>query len=736
MLEALYAYNAIYPSSTDDEDDDHAAAAEAMCVRVRARVVPPSSSPPRSDDRIVDPAGLNRSTRMGYVEWTTRHWQWMTPPAPDHVSITYTTEPYVPTPAHIACMPWHFEKDGVMHALVDAQLATVCALAFAPNRSVRLSVAATAVRRELVAARWSTGGGARSRRPPERRARTVLMPNGTGKTIVGLMWGTVCAMADLDDLHDVCNWLAGENGAQSVLDPALHAVVPIFVYACTAMVMDQVLEEAHGCARAWRAERKARVDVLPRDAETIIAYARIGRSARAAAALGGCVVVVVTHGELDGALQGIRRQLDADGKHMLPLALYIDDDDGRVTDGDGVIPRVLYGGSAAARRPRWPVFEAKEDSRALLQQCAEFASQDVASHFIAPLIDDLGALSTRGLVRFEIVAAASNPLIRALDHPDKDPTFKLSITDLYEALRLKGSVDNGCTRVGAFVETVHEALEQGARTARAMTYLERRRLTLLQTLVDRLCGETAIACPICYGEMAPDAQLSQLFITPCCTGLICAPCRAACIAANPHCPRCRRSWDGIEVAYCDQVVAHAHATPIMPSYAPTATTFDELVRYVQRTDLSALADHPMVVCALLDEVCAAGITLVIIAWHHGPDSAMGRALGASGHAVHYMAAADDAAVLRKKRAREDRASTNAVHAARRDSARRTRGSLMVLVTTPARVQCVDLPYARVLVHTGCHAERDEVGLVGRMLRPQPRNAHVDDDGKLVIKLVT
>lgn len=730
VLEALYACNAICPSSSEDDDDnDDAAAAEALCARVRARASPRLASvvdfAPNSGGGGLD--GMNRSTCMTYAEWTSRHWQWMTPPAPEHVSVTYATEPYVPTPAHVACVPWHFEKDGVMHALVDSQLATVCALAFAPNRSTRVTAAGTAVRRELVAARWST-----ARRRPERYARTLLMPNGTGKTIVGLMWGITCAMAELDELRDVSGWIAGENGAQSLIDPSMHAVAPIFVYACASMVLGQVLDEARGCARAWRAERKARVDVLQRDAE----YARVGRRARAAAALGGCVVVVVTHIELDGALQGIRRQLDAEGKHMLPLALYLDDDDGHVTDGDGVIPRVLYGGSAA-RRPRWPTFGAKEDSKALLQQCAEFASQDVASHFVAPLIDELGALSTRGIVRFEIVATATNPLIRALDHPDKDPTFKLSIVDLYEALRLKGAgaADDGCTRVDAFVDTVHNALEQGARAVRAMTYLERRRLTLLQTLADRLCGETAIACPICYGEMAPDAQqqLSQLFITPCCTGLICAPCRAACVAANPHCPRCRHPWDGFEDAYCDQVVAHAHATPIMPSYAPTATTFDDLVRYVQRTDLSALADHPMVVCALLDEVCAAGVTLMIIAWHHSAESAMGRALGASGHALHYMMAAAE----KKKRARGGGGGGDeaAVRAARHGHALRTRGTLTVLITTPANVQCVDLPYARVLVHTGCHTEHDEVRLVGRMLRPQPRNA-VDGDGKLVIKLVT
>lgn len=741
VIEALYAYNAAHPSpGVSDDDGDGVViathrcddgAARSLCARLHACIHDPMMD--FSDLEVPDTSSKhhvrNRATRMGYVEWTTRYWQWMmSPTTPEHVSVMYTTAPYIPTPAHVACVPWHFEKEGVSNALVDAQLAIVCALVFAPNRSIRMS-ADTGARRELVASLWSTA------RRPERRARTLLMPNGTGKTVVGLMWGTTCAMTEFDALRDVSAWIAGQNGSQSLLDPASHAVAPIFVYACTAMVIGQVLEEALGCARAWREERDAYVDVLPRDdVGEHMAFVHVGRRARAAAAIGGCVVLVVTYDELDRTLHGVRRQVDAEGKHMLPLALYLDDDDGHANDGGGAVPRVLYG--SAVRRPRWPMFERKEDSKALLQRCAEFASQDVASHFVKPLIHDLGTLSTRGLVRFEIAASASNPLIRALDHPEKDPTFKLSIVELCDALRLKGNYDDACTRVDTFVQTVHEALDQGARTTRAMSYAERRRLILLRTLVNRLNGETAVFCPICFGEMgpagAPSTAIQELLITPCCAGLICASCKAACFLADPRCPRCRHPWGGPREMACDQVVAHALATPIVPPYAPTATTFDELVHYVETTDLSALADHPAVMCALLDEVCAVGITLVILAWQHGADSVMGRALDASGHAVHYMLVDGDVDV--KKRTREGTSASIALRAARHGGALRTRGSLMVLVTTPARVQCVDMPYARVLVYTGCRSERDEVRLVGRMLRPQPRNCV--GDGKLVIKVVT
>lgn len=736
--------------------------------KIEARAVTRASSAPY----VVAAADVRRNTYVytPHDQWAIARWKTQANiPPPDLVRASYESPHYVPCVEDLGKIPWHFAKGKHLIRLKDSQIAIVCSLLFAENRSVKIELvdrssgkrARDADAETKIAYTWGCDNSI------GRRVRCLTTPVGTGKTIISLLWGTSCALLEFNALRSM-DWVRtlGWNGAQSAVDSRSTALIPLFIMACPATIKGQVVQEALSCAQAWRVECGARVEVHPRRVDELAptqSFKTIVDESLALASLGGCVVLIVTNDSLRDAYDAVRRQRDGAGRFVLPVAVCSDEIGGGASYfPDSACPRVL-GTTATPLKIADAVEGNRDDSlwkrvaghlrswssrssgdksfesalvsnnrkatALIIEHNARFMSQDVASVYTPLLIEEMRMLNARGVVQFHVEAAKTrHPITSAVD---RDPTFKISIDELYKLLGMKASPNGSLADLKSFADSVRaqiaKADERDAPSAR-----DKRRVAVLNTLALRLSGEEVVACPICADEMTTDkrcSQLEHLFILPCCSGIICEVCKDKCIDAKPECPRCRTTLNH-EMA-CDQVVMHDSIVPIA-RYEPTCASFADLVAYVQSTDLSHFSDNPVVACSLLDEACSAGISQMVLSWNHSPHSRMGEALHQSQHDIFYLSG--ESVERGRALVRGASARLACVRAAT------AQGKMSILIIRPDKIKSqeevtgVDLPGARLVIHTGRYSTTDnEDQIAGRILRPSedPRNNERD---KMVISI--
>jgi len=766
--------------------------------------------------------GVNSITFIKQDEWMMNHWTVQSNvPNPALVQVALGKEYYVPTIEHIESIPWSFSIGDTNVPFLDAQLATVCALLYADARRVDCTVVAVDPSRQKQEG-YGDGDGDFDEQPKRRRCNRNLIENktvfshpytnmgqvirclstpvGTGKNIMAMLWGTACCLHFYKRYKDLNAWAGflGTNGHQSLLDPDTTEILPIFIYVVPVHQKSQAIIEGLGLANTWCNERHRFVSVYPDGMASIAsqnAYHTVVQKALVARSMGGCLMYIVVNTEFDDVYDGICRQVTDEGKHVLPLAIAMDE----VCGGHGYVrncatPRILgvtatqleiatavrndksdsiwkdFGawlypwGKERGKKNSFEYFFLSNDKKAamnIIQSNVNFLSQDVASPFTPALITQIREKVARGIVHVEVKTRYANPLIVS-----RDPSIKLSITELYSSLGLKKNTDETNARDEPLavieVKDAAQAHIKSLYKKDATSAAEKARIDMLQELVKRLEGEK-VACPCCGNIMCPDKSymdlddipLSKLLVMPCCSNIICIDCKKW-VDKTQSCYKCRgevkRSAIFNEVLMDDDPRL-VEDTPFVS--APTCTSFADFVTYVHESEaIKRFPDDPNTVLTFFDEARSAGVSQAVLAWSHSQTSYMGRTLAETAPAninFYYMTTLVEKEIYHYDHANK-RSYTGETewtpetgkeaikNVSKRIAEMRATpvGHISVIIVRPGKGGCatqegmgLNLDNADLVVHMGTYSKGTQDQITGRILRPSPRPMQ----DKMVVNIV-
>lgn len=504
---------------------------------------------------------------------------------------------YVPALEHLRAIPR--AVGGV--ELLDAQLAIVASIAYAPSRVVEVHSLTHGIARNALAVPVGV-------RPV---VRLNFAPAGTGKTLMSIVSALAFVKAHLRAYEANDLWRADLFGCVAA---NLKPIAPLVVCIVSNAVHAQWVETATVCAAAYAADGFPTVAVLPKPGAATVNLATVASAVDAAKARGGAAIYIVSSALAQRALDGLAVRPTAivldevahdacNAKYVpVPFTLLVTASPSAIVRSlsgkryDTILRTIFPSGCDAMARIA-ALDTARPYYEALVVQAATRMPPYI--HFCEVAIQNRSTI-TLARTTDPCQHISRDELCRLMD---VDPTNKLTLSDL-----LNAEGRDPRNRMGAFNMALFKRrfVENGQNECMVCR---------LEVRLDAT-GDAAAAAAV---DEDDDFVLraGNVIVTPCCSTMVCESCLGHLVEPK-RCPQCSAQLRllGLPLIFSVEPTVAAPPLPAPPPLPAAPPPPKDVPALLARVRAMPLQERPCtaVVRELLDHASEAGVKRAFVSW--------------------------------------------------------------------------------------------------------------------------